>query len=72
MFVAYACGYAHDRLEVHIDRMSMDGNEKSKKHVVDDNVQGPDVRLHYSRELKKLFWADTDNGKIESVNLDGE
>ena len=53
---------------IHIDRMSMDGNKRSKKYIADGLR---DVKLHYSKELKRIFWTNPETGEIEHAESDG-
>ena len=64
MFVAYE----NVSQDVHVDRISMDGNKMSRKNIV-YNIRN--AKLHYSRELRRLFWANIDVGEIECVDSDG-
>lgn len=56
---------------VHIDRFNMDGDMKSRVHIVDNHVLGPNVALAYDKQVHYIFWIDSGSSNIEAVDLDG-
>lgn len=69
MFVAFIVDYSH----VHIDRVTMDGDLSTRVQFIEkEKLLGPEIKLHYSRVMKRLFWIDLGSLYIESITLDGE
>jgi hypothetical protein len=58
----------YDGSTAHIDRLSVDG---SRRHIVEEGISGPSLRLVYDSPLERLFWADPGTGHIFSVDLEG-
>ncbi|XP_054256859.1 putative vitellogenin receptor [Macrosteles quadrilineatus] len=56
---------------VHIDRFSMDGEQKTHVHIAENNVLGPNVALTYDKGLNYVFWSDSGTGHIEAVDVEG-
>lgn len=57
---------------VHIDRFNMDGDSKSRVHIADNNVLGPNVAIAYDKNLNHIFWSDSGTGHIEAVDIEGK
>ncbi|XP_075234347.1 putative vitellogenin receptor yl isoform X2 [Lycorma delicatula] len=55
----------------HIDRFSMSGNLESRSHVIENNLYGPYLPLHYSSFLHRVFWADSDTRRINNIDVEG-
>lgn len=55
----------------HIDRFSMSGKPESRMHIIEHDLIGPFLPLHYSHLLNRVFWADSQTGYIENTDIDG-
>lgn len=55
----------------HIDRISMDGRQTSRIHVIEDKLFGS-LSLSYDPKLERLFWSDQMGGEISSTDVEGK
>ena len=62
--------HVHSSKGPHIDRISMDGRGEHT-HVVEENLGGPLINLHFDYDMKRIFWADSTSGEISSAAADG-
>ena len=55
----------------HIDRISMDGRGEHI-HIVESDLKGRTLNLHFDKELGRIFWADPNSGHISSAAANGK
>ncbi|CAK1543493.1 unnamed protein product [Leptosia nina] len=55
--------------EIHIDSIGLDGNDR--KHVLTNNLLGPNIRLRYSSEMDIIYVADEGSGVIDYLHPEG-
>lgn len=68
MFVAMLIRYHH----IEIYRYSMSGSLVSRVMLVELSSEATEVKLHYSKELQRLFFTTGRLKTIESVDVNGE
>ncbi|KAF7284499.1 hypothetical protein GWI33_022088 [Rhynchophorus ferrugineus] len=65
MFVALADRDGHTG---HLDRLSMDGTGRT--HILEEDLSSR-VSLHYDNRYRRLFLADSLNGELKHISVDG-
>lgn len=68
LFISLIISYHH----VEIYRYSMSGSVVSKMLLVDLGLNNLEVKMHYSKELQRLFFTNGPSGRIESIDVNGE
>ncbi|VVC91340.1 unnamed protein product [Leptidea sinapis] len=55
--------------EIHIDSIGLDGSDK--RHLLMNNILGPNVRLRYSSEMDIVYIADEGHAVIDFIHPEG-
>lgn len=57
-------------MEPGIERISMDGNNATRQHVIKDNIGWPNG-LTLDLKQKKIYWVDAKLKRLEVASVDG-